>query len=134
MANLTIGQLAARAGVKVETLRYYERRGLLPAPPRSPGGYRLYPDGELARIRFIKRAQSLGFSLREIAELLCLRLDPQSTCRQVRAQARAKIADIDRKVAALREVRQALAKLAAQCQGQGPTSACPILEALESEE
>ncbi|RJX28417.1 MAG: MerR family transcriptional regulator [Desulfarculus sp.] len=134
MANLTIGQLAARAGVKVETVRYYERRGLLPAPPRSPGGYRLYPAEEAGRIRFIRRAQSLGFSLREIAELLCLRVDPRSTCQQVKAQTQAKIADIDRKVVALRQMRQALARLAAQCRGRGPTSACPILEALDAEE
>lgn len=134
MAKLTIGQLAKGAGVKKETVRYYERRGLIAEPPRSQGGYRLYPPGEVARIRFIKRAQTLGFSLREIAELLSLRVDPHSTCQQVKAKAQAKIADIEQRITALREMRRALARLAAQCRGQGPSSACPILEALDGED
>ena len=134
MPKLTIGQLAGGAGVGVETVRYYERRGLIPEPPRSPGGYRIYSPKEVARIRFIKRAQSLGFSLNEISDLLSLKVNPRSTCAQVKSSAQAKIEDIDRRIAALQEMRQALARLAAQCRGNGPSSACPILEALDAEE
>ncbi len=129
--KLTIGELARAAGVKVATLRYYERRGLVTPPPRSPSGYRLYPPQALERVRFIKSAQALGFSLREIAELLALRHDPQGTCAQVKARAQAKIAEIDAKIATLQEIRQELAQLSARCRGEGPLRACPILDALE---
>lgn len=133
MAKMTIGQLARQAGVHIETVRFYERRGLIPEPPRRASGYREFPPESVARIAFIKRAQELGFSLREISELLELRVDPETTCGDVREQAEAKIAQIDEKMRTLQNMRAALQRLAAECHGDGPPSDCPILEYLEHE-
>jgi MerR family mercuric resistance operon transcriptional regulator len=134
METVTIGQLARKAQVHVETVRYYERRGLLPAPLRRWSGYRQYSDDDVTRLQFIKRAQKLGFSLKEIAELLSLQVDPETSCDDVKNRTEAKIADIDAKIHALEQMRKALKKLVASCSGRGPTSACPILEALETRE
>jgi MerR family transcriptional regulator, copper efflux regulator len=134
MNTLSIGQLAAQAGVHVETVRYYERRGLLPAPPRRASGYRQYSTQDLAYLRFIRRAKTLGFSLTEIADLLALRVAPETTCADVRAQAERKLADVDAKIRTLEHIKGALTQLVADCSGQGPMSACPILEALETQE
>ena len=134
MNDLTIGQLAKRAGVNVETVRYYERRGLLPQPPRRASGYRQYSPEDLAYLQFIRRAQTLGFSLKEIAELLALRVDPTVSCSDVRARAEHKLADIDAKIRALAGMKAALRRLIETCSGQGPTSACPILEAFKTQE
>ena len=101
MKALTIGHLAKEAGVNLETVRYYERRGLLPRPPRSPSGYRLFPAESRKRLRFIRRAQELGFSLREIRELLSLRLAHSTDGAAVRRRAEAKLADIEAKLANL---------------------------------
>ena len=131
---MTVGQLAGEAGVNVETVRFYERRGLMPKPPRRPSGYREYPQDAVRRIRFIQRAKELGFSLREIGDLLRLRVDPRRSCADVKRQAEAKLADIDAKARALRQMKAALEKLAAQCSGRGPTSQCPLLDALEAVE
>lgn len=90
MESLTTGQLARKAHVNVETLHYYERRGLMPEPPRRESGYRQYSEGDVARIQFIKRAQDLRFSLKEIAELLSLRVDPHTTCADVKKKAEVK--------------------------------------------
>lgn len=133
MESLTTGQLARKAHVNVETLRYYERRGLMPEPPRRESGYRQYSEGDVARIQFIKRAQDLGFSLKEIAELLSLRVDPHTTCADVKKKAEVKIFDIDQKIKTLQGIKKALTKLTALCRGRGPTSQCPILEAMDSE-
>lgn len=130
MKGLTIGQVAKKAGVKIETVRYYERRGLIPEPPRRESGYRQYPEDAIARIQFIKRAQELGFSLKEISDLLSLRVDRQTTCRDVKQRAEAKIDDIERKMADLKRMRQALVKVTNACSGRGPTSECPILDAM----
>ena len=100
-ASLFIGKLARRAGVGVETIRFYERQGLLAAPIRKDSGYRLYPEHVLGRIRFIKRAKELGFSLREIKELLELRRNSSAPCEDVCAKAQAKIANIEGKIAML---------------------------------
>ncbi len=134
MTGLTIGQLARRAGVGVETVRFYERRGLLETPTRRPSGYRQYADETVARLRFIRRAKELGFSLKEISELLALRFDPGTTCAEVKARAKAKISDIEAKIAALQSMKKALTDLTRSCNGRGPTSECPILEALEPKE
>lgn len=134
MTGLTIGQVAAEAGVNVETVRFYERRGLIPAPARRPSGYRQYPSEVIGRIRFVRRAKGLGFTLREIAELLALRVDPDSSCADVRGRAREKIADIEARLDSLAEVKSALSRLARRCRGRGPTRECPILEALAGEE
>lgn len=133
MDGLTIGQLAGAATVHVETLRYYERRGLLARPPRSISNYRLYPPDSVRRVRFIRHAQALGFSLKEIKELLALRAAPKSVCADVRTRATAKIADIEAKMRSLKAMRGALLTLVAECSGQGPATSCPILDALNSE-
>ncbi len=133
MDALTIGQLAKRAGVGVETLRFYEREGLIAVPRRAPSsGYRQYPPEAVRRVRFIRHAKELGFTLKEIGELLRLRVDPDSTCADVRRQAQAKIADIERRIASLEQMKTALGRLAQRCRGRGPTDECPILEELDS--
>jgi len=133
LSKLRIGQVAQAAGVNIETIRFYERCGLLADPGRSESGYRAYPPETVGRVRFIKRAQQLGFTLREIGGLLALRIDETATCEQVRAQAEAKLAEIDAKIADLRRIRAALAALAAACVNDGPTSECPLLDAMERE-
>lgn len=130
MNGLTTGTVAGRAGVNVETMRYYERRGLLPQPPRTLSNYRLYTDETVRRVRFIKRAQALGFILSEIKELLALRVDSTTSCGEVKRRTGEKIADIERKIHSLREMKKALEKLTAACRGKGPTAECPILDAL----
>ncbi len=131
---LTIGQVAKHSGLGLETLRFYERKGLIEEPPRTDSGYRQYPEDVVGRIRFIKRAKELGFSLKEISELLSLRVDPGTTCADVRKQTELKLTDVEEKIRALRRIKTALKKLAASCVGTGPTSECPILEALDSQE
>ncbi len=131
MMEYTIGEAARRAGVNIETLRYYERRGLLPPPPRSRSNYRLYPSESVRLVRFVRRAQDLGFTLNEIKDLLAFRNGVEATCGDVREQALAKIGDIDRKMRALQAMRGALSELVGQCPGQGPVGGCPILESLE---
>jgi MerR family mercuric resistance operon transcriptional regulator len=130
MKPLTIGQLAKRVNVNIETIRYYERRGLLPAPPRNQSGHRQYSDEAVQRSDFIKRAQSLGFSLNEISELLTLRVEPGKTCGDVKARVEAKRADVEKRIAELKRMREALARLSKRCTGRGPVSRCPILEEL----
>lgn len=131
MEKLTIGQLAKKANVNLETIRYYERRGLIPEPPRNDSGYRQYSLEALSRTRFIKRAQALGFSLKEIDELLSLRIEPGATCGDVKARVEDKITDIDEKIADLDQMREALLKMARQCTDRGPIDMCPILEILD---
>ncbi|MCZ7625241.1 MAG: heavy metal-responsive transcriptional regulator [Candidatus Methylomirabilota bacterium] len=133
MQTLTIGQLAKQAHVNIETIRYYERRGLMTEPPRRDSGYREYPLEAVDRIRFIRRAQELGFSLKEIAELFSLRVNPETTSADIKRRAEAKVADINARISDLERMKAALMKLAAACRGRGPTSECPILESLASE-
>jgi MerR family mercuric resistance operon transcriptional regulator len=129
--SLTIGQVAKAAQVNVETLRYYERRGLVPRPPRSLTRYRRYPEDTPPRVRFVKHAQALGFSLLEIRELLSLRATPRARCADVKRRAETKISEIDTKVRALRAMSNALRRLVSQCEGELPASACPILESFD---
>jgi MerR family copper efflux transcriptional regulator len=131
---LTIGRLAQQGGVTIQTVRYYERRGLIPKPNRSPSGYRLYDRGTIRRLGFVRKAQLLGFSLHEIGELLSLRVRPGTTCADIRKKAHQKIATVDEKICKLSQIRGALAKLASDCRGKGPTSECPILETLDADE
>lgn len=133
MNVLTAGQLAKKANVKKETIRYYESRGLLNKPPRTESGYRQYSDDTVLRIRFIKRAQELGFSLKEISELLSLRVDKNTTCGDFKNIAEVKISEIADKIHSLNEIKKALMKLVALCSGEGPTGECPIIETLETE-
>ena len=133
MTSLRTGELAKEAGVNVETLRFYEREGLLPEPPRRLSGYREYPPETVQRIRFIQRAKELGFTLREIKGLLELRVDPDTTCAEVREQAAEKIADVKQKISDLKRIERALNKLMNTCRGSGPIDDCPILKHLEKE-
>jgi Hg(II)-responsive transcriptional regulator len=134
MDGLTIGEVAKQAKVHIETIRYYERRGLLERPPRSLSNYRLYPPEAVRRVQFIKRAQELGFSLNDIKELLSLRAAPETECGEIRAHAETKIKDINEKIRSLMTMRSALSTLVAECSGQGPLRECPILESLETKE
>ncbi len=131
MTNLTIGKAASKTGVNVETIRFYERIGLIEQPPKPPDiGYRIYPEGTLQRVRFIRQAQEIGFSLKEIAELLALRSDPSADCSDVREQALQKRAEVNRKIAQLEQIRAALDDLIAACPGRGALRACSIMDVL----
>jgi MerR family transcriptional regulator, copper efflux regulator len=129
--TMTIGQVAAQASVHPETVRYYERRKLLPAPDRTQAGYRQYSPDAVARIRFIKRAQELGFSLKEIEELLALRVRHGAACHDVEDRARAKIRLVERKIRQLGDINDVLGQLVQACRKRKPTAECPILEALQ---
>ncbi|MBI2266601.1 MAG: heavy metal-responsive transcriptional regulator [Armatimonadetes bacterium] len=126
-----IGQLAFRSGVGIQTIRYYERRGLLPNPLRSESNYRLYPGNAVGVVRFIKQTQMLGFSLSEIKSLLSLRSMENARCSDVRKRAQAKISQIEEKIKQLETMKQALARLEELCSKGGSVRECPILEALE---
>lgn len=131
--QMRIGEVAAQAGVNVQTLRYYERRGLLDEPERRPSGYRVYSLEAVRLVRFIKKAQDLGFTLREVHELLRLRKSRPGSRSQVRTLAEAKIRDIEEKTRRLRAIRKALTVLIESCACRGQRLECPILEALEDE-
>jgi MerR family mercuric resistance operon transcriptional regulator len=120
METFTIGQLAKRANVNLETIRFYERKGLLPEPPRNKSGHREYCIKDLKRTEFIKRTQSLGFSLQEISDLLSLRVELKS-----------KLIDIEEKIETLQRMREVLLRLETNCPGKGPLNECPILETLD---
>lgn len=132
MGSLTIGELAKQAGVNRETVRYYERRRLLPRSPRSLSGYRVFQDEALRRLRFIRHAKMLGFSLNEIRELLALRVNSIDTCDRVRERTEVKIAQIEGKIQALQQMKAALSELVAACSRRGKTNHCPILDSLEA--
>jgi len=131
MGMLSIGEVARQAGVGVETVRFYERQGLLEEPQRRASGYRQYDDEAVAVLRFIRRAKELGFTLKEIKGLLGLRLDASATKAEVRQQAKAKVAEIEAKIADLQRMRNALNKLVQKCHGDGVAAGCPILWALQ---
>ena len=131
MAALTIGEIAKQSGVGVETVRYYERKGLLAEPPRKPSGYRQYQPDTIDQIRFILRSKQLGFTLREIRGLLNLRLDTSTTRSDVREQARAKLADIEARIDDLQKMRDSLKALIEQCHGDGQARGCPIIQAIQ---
>jgi MerR family transcriptional regulator, copper efflux regulator len=130
--DLSIGNLARKAGVGIDTVRYYERNGLLAPSARLASGYRRYGDLELARLRFIRRAQKLGFTLKEIGSLL--NLSARRNVAQVKRTAQTKLEDVDARIADLRRVREGLAVLIEACPGHGQASECPILRALTKEE
>jgi MerR family copper efflux transcriptional regulator len=132
MTSLTIGALAKRAGVGVETVRFYERRGLVRRPARPRVGYRSYPEDAVGRIRFIRNAQAIGFTLQEITALLALRVTAGTNCAAVRSRAAAKLADVKQRMTDLERIRIALEKLVAACPGRGALVSCTILEALDS--
>ena len=133
MDTLTIGQLAKQAGVTVETIRYYERRQLMPEPPRLASGYRQYAPDDVVRLRFIKRAQGLGFSLAEIADLLALRVKSDTVCNEVQRQAEEKIAAIETKIEQLQRMKRVLSELVHACHDNQLTNECPILTVLDTD-
>ena len=132
--GLKIGEVAERGGVNLQTIRYYEREKLLPEPPRLASGYRVYPDQTVRRVRFIKRAQEIGFTLAEIRELLAIRIDSGRDSAEVRGLANAKINDIEEKIQTLHRMKEALGRITERCSGCGPASECPILESIDSDE
>jgi len=134
MSSYTIGQLARLTSVGVETIRFYEREGLMPRPPRRASGYRKYSDDAVVRLGFIRHAKELGFGLKDIRELLALRVTPTKTCADVRKRAEAKLADVRARLGMLQRMEAALVELTAACRGRGPTGACPILDALEGQQ
>lgn len=131
MEPMTSSRLARAAGVHQQTIRYYERRGLIPEPPRTGAGYRQYPAETLTRVRFIKQAQALGFTLREIRALLALRIRPGVDCADIRERTRQKVSEIQQKIEALQRMETALTTLVRRCRGKGPVEECPILGAMD---
>ena len=132
-SGLTIGQLAKRVGVNIQTVRYYERLKLLTPAARKPSGYRLYGATERQRLSFIKNAQALGFTLQEVAELLNLRVNSRARCGDVQRKATAKLATVEAKVLNLQALARALRSLIRACRAGQPTERCPILKSLEDE-
>ncbi|MGE3376508.1 MAG: MerR family DNA-binding protein [Vicinamibacteria bacterium] len=130
--SLSIGELAQAAGIGVETVRFYERRGLLERPARPTRGYRAYPRKALARIAFVREAQELGFTLAEVRALLALNGDPATDCAAVRGRAAAKLGQLDTRMARLSRMRSALHRLLARCPGRGSLADCPIVAALSA--
>jgi MerR family mercuric resistance operon transcriptional regulator len=128
--SYTIGQLAAAAGVGVETVRYYQRRKLIPQPARPLGGARRYTDSDAQRLQFIKRAQVMGFALTEIESLLNLRT--RRSCQTTRELAVAKLEDVDTRIQELRRLRKDLAQLVAECDANSNEASCPIIERFSS--
>ena len=132
MATFTTSKLARQGGVNLESVRFYEREGLLRKPARTAGGYRMFTHDDVRSVLFIKRAQELGFSLKEIKELLALRFAPNRCCSDVRARAQAKLDDIDRNLSDLKRMRKTLSRLTRACSRRGQADVCPILDALDS--
>lgn len=136
MKTLTIGKVARSVEVGVETIRFYERQGLIPEPPRRDSGYRDYPEETVQRLGFIKRAKELGFTLKEIKELLDLRIEDAdlTACDDVRSLAENKISGVRSKIETLRRIEVVLAQLVSDCCNRAVTDTCPILKALQQEE
>jgi MerR family copper efflux transcriptional regulator len=128
-----IGQLASQAGVPIDTVRYYERNGLLPPPPRRMSGYRDFPSRDVERLRFVRRAKALGFSLGEIRDLLSLAERRDGDLTELTELAAAKLANVEHKLSELVLIRDGLRELMSACRGQGSTGACPILGRLTGE-
>jgi Hg(II)-responsive transcriptional regulator len=133
MQTLTIGKLAKQSGVGIDTVRFYEREGLLPRASRTQSGYRLYSDNDVERLRFIRRAKGLGFSLEEIGELLDLNATRGSRA-SVKKLAQHRLSDLNQKISELTAIRDALAALVQQCNGEGSLKGCPIIEGVLAHE
>lgn len=133
MTLLSIGKVAKQAGISVETIRFYERKGLLQEPQRKESGYRQYQEEDIRKLVFIQHAKNLGFSLNEIRDLMSLQADSKSTSREVKDMAENKLQDIEEKIKMLQRMRMTLKHLVDKCPGEGPTSECPILDALASD-
>ena len=133
ITTFKIGEVASRAGVNKETVRYYEKRNLISEPDRRRSGYRIFTKRHIEQIKFIKRAQELGFTLSEIKELLELRLDGKTSCEQVRKKAESKREEVREKIKDLEGIKNVLADLIESCKADGTTEECVILNALEGE-
>lgn len=131
MKAITIGNVAKQAGIGIETIRFYERTGLLDEPPRNSSGYRQYQPETIVKLRFIKKAKQLGFTLKEIEELMALRHKHDARCSDIKAQANEKISNIEERIRDLSKMKEALLALTCQCNDNEPVSECPILTALE---
>lgn len=131
MCLLNIGEVASQTGITVETVRFYEKKTLIDAPLRSESGYRQYPLETVKRIRFILRAKDVGFTLKDIGELLELRQEPGNSCTDIKVRTSRKIEEVDHKIEDLRRIREALARMIMKCSGKGSLSECPILEELD---
>jgi|JTFN01.1.fsa_nt_gb MerR family mercuric resistance operon transcriptional regulator len=134
MSSLKIGELARRSGLSVETLRYYERRGLIPPPERLPSGYRVYPPAIVQRLAFIRRCKALGFTLDETRDLLQLQQHPELESAAVKQRVEQRMTEIRSKVQDLQRILAALEGLSALCDGEGSAAECPILAFLEQDE
>lgn len=134
MRGLTIGQVAKEVGMSRDAIRIYERQGLIEEPERSASGYRLYSETSIARLRFIQRAKTMGFSLKEIGELLKIKRTSKNTCDHVRAEAKVKLKQIETKIAELERLQNALKRLIRTCDDNKENSLCPLLDALEQED
>lgn len=132
MQTLTIGAIAKQAGVGIDTIRYYERSGLLPKPQRRASGYRDYSAGTVKQLRFIRRAKDLGFTLEEIGELMSLSVQRDDGVKGVKAAAETRLAVVETKIKALQRIRLGLKKLIAACPGDGRLDQCPIIAALST--
>ncbi|MDR8391984.1 MerR family transcriptional regulator [Aliifodinibius sp. S!AR15-10] len=133
ITTFKIGEVARKANVNKETVRYYEKRDLIPKPDRRRSGYRIFTQRHIDQLRFIKRAQELGFTLSEIKELLELRMDEGTTCNEIKAEAEKKYRDVVDKMNDLQQIKETLLELIDSCDKNGPIGECPILEALEGE-
>jgi MerR family transcriptional regulator, copper efflux regulator len=131
MTILSIGQVAKRTMLTVETIRFYEKKGLIIPPQRSDTGYRLYPSTTIKRVLFIQHAKKVGFTLKEIKELLYLRKTPGTSCTEIKLRSLDKLAEIERKIEGLKKIKQALSLMLIHCSGSGDLSECPILETLD---
>lgn len=129
---MKIGSVAKQVGITVEAIRFYEKHGLIDTPNRNESGYRVYHPDVVKQLLFISRAKELGFTLKEIKELLHLRFSPNSTCAGIKKQTENKIADIEQKISDLGEIKAALVKLTKICPGSGSLGKCPILKALDN--
>lgn len=131
MKQLKIGQVAKKSGLTVETVRYYEQRGLIPEPQRLDSGYRVYPESILTRLNFINRCKDLGFSLQEISELLSIQIDPDNSSALVKEQVEHKIELVKEKISELQKLQASLVQLSGMCCGEGSVSDCPIIDFLK---
>ena len=130
MIRMTIGQVAKKTGVSVETIRYYEKEGLITEPERSPSGYRQYPAETIKHVLFIQRAKDVGFTLKEINDLLSLQSKPQACCGDVLSKATLKVEQIEAQINELQRMRDALRQLTSDCASDSGLEDCPILDAL----
>ena len=131
--SLTIGQIAKETGIGIETIRYYEQLKLMPQPKRRPSGYRQYCQNCVRRLKFIRNAKELGFSLKEISSFLSLRIKSKSRCADIKKRTDHKISEIDDKIKKFQEIKRSLQRLSNKCvKGQASVSECPILEEISS--